>query len=258
MEKYYEYDLKRDTLLGREVLMVFPNEGRKKGKWILKTEYFDAFPATELELVKRGYHIVHIRNKTRWNLPEDTEARAELAKFMHKKYALRKKCVIVGMSCGGMQGIYFAAKYPQYVSCMYLDAPVVNLLSCPAGLCGAKGDMLEEFERDRGMGMADLIRYRNHPLDNIPALVKHNIPIVLVSGDADLTVPYEHNGKLLRDAYEKNGCTIKTIIKKGGHHPHGLENNREIVNFILNNDESLYHGFPNLSRLFLHFFSRNK
>lgn len=237
MKNYYGYDLFTDTLLGREIKIVFPKEGTANGKWILKTEYFDAFPSTEIALVERGYHIAHIKNITRWNHPEDTDARAALAEYMRTKYKLEKKCVIVGMSCGGMQGIYFAAKYPEYVSCMYLDAPVVNLLSCPGGLCGANGNLLEEFERDTGMGMSDLISYRNHPLDCIPKLVKYNIPIVLVCGDADKSVPYEQNGKLLKDAYEKNGCDMKFIAKKGGHHPHGLDDNTPIVDFILKHDK---------------------
>ena len=237
MEKYYGYDLLTDTLAGREIKIVFPKEDAKNGKWILKTEYFDAFPAAELALVEKGYHIAHIRNITRWHMWEDTESRAVLAEHMHTKYGLSKKCVIVGMSCGGMQGIYFAAKHPEYVSCMYLDAPVVNLLSCPGGLCGANGSLLEEFKRDKGMGMEELISYREHPLDYIPELVKHNIPIVLVCGDADKSVPYEQNGKLLKEAYEKNGCNIKFIMKKGGHHPHGLEDNAPIVDFVLNWDK---------------------
>ena len=37
------------------------------------------------------------------------------------------------MSCGGLCAINFAAKYPDLVSVLYLDAPVVNLLSCPMG-----------------------------------------------------------------------------------------------------------------------------
>ena len=210
---------------------MFPE--KPNGRWALKTEYFGAFPDAEVELLKMGYHLFHVENNTRWHEEEDTDRRAKLAEYVSQKYGLSKKCVVVGMSCGGMQGIYFGAKYPQYVSCMYLDAPVVNLLSCPAGLGKAIDDLFEDFKKHRKMGIEELLSYRNHPLDHIPALVKNNIPIILVAGDSDAVVPYDENGKLLNDAYNENGCTIETIVKKGcDHHPHGLENSSPIIDFI--------------------------
>jgi len=97
---------------GRDAIIVFPNE--KSDKWLFKTEYFGAFPDFEIEMVKRGYHIVHVNNLTRWNKhPDDTDIKAKFADYVSEKYGLKKKCVTVGMSCGGMQSIYFAAKYPQ-------------------------------------------------------------------------------------------------------------------------------------------------
>ena len=77
---------------------------------------------------------------------------------------------------------------------MYLDAPVVNLLSCPAGLGKANKNFMEEFEKHKKMTLTDLLSYREHPLDYIPQLVKNKIPLMLVSGDSDTVVPYCENG----------------------------------------------------------------
>lgn len=231
MELWNGYRLERSEFEGRELVHVFPEN--PNGKWALKTEYFGAFPAVEIELVKLGYHLFHVASKTRWHCDEDTEIRAKLAENVHSTYNLSKKCAVVGMSCGGMQGIYFGARYPQYVSCLYLDAPVVNFLSCPGGLGKGKAIAFEEFEKARGMSMIDLISYRDQPLDNIPGLVKNNIPIILVSGDADTVVPYDENGILIERAYRAAGAPIEVIIKKGGdHHPHSLEDNTPIIEFI--------------------------
>lgn len=236
MEMWNGFKLEKSVFEGRELITVYPD--KPNGKWALKTEYFDAFPAVEIELLKLGYHLFHVKNITRWHEWSDTDARAKLAEYAHNELELSKKCVIVGMSCGGMQGIYFASKYPEYVSCMFLDAPVVNLLSCPAGLGKATDALMAEFVEHKKMGVPELLGYREHPLDYIPELVKNNIPIVLVAGDSDKTVPYEENGKLLNDAYTANGCTIETIIKKGGdHHPHCLEDNTPIIEFIKKYDK---------------------
>ena len=227
----------------RDAIIVYPKEGTANGKWALKTEYFDAFPDTEIKLLEKGYHLAHIATKTRWYIHEDNEAKALLAEYMHKELGLSQKCAIVGMSCGGMQGIYFGAVYPQYVSCMYLDAPVVDLLSVVFGLgktstCPDLPGFQAQYIRDKGMTLVDTMSYREHPLDYIPELVKHRIPAVIVSGDSDTVVCYEENGIFLQRAYEKEGIPLEVYIKKGGdHHPHGLEDNIPIVDFILKYDK---------------------
>lgn len=237
MNNWNGYNCEEFDFKGRKAVVVLPDN--PTGKWLFKTEYFGAFPALELEMLKRGYAVAHVDNITRWNKhPDDTDIKADFAEFISKKYNLKKSCVTVGMSCGGMQSIYFAAKYPEYVSAMYLDAPVINFLSCPAALSG-KNDrgMLEEFENALNMTLSELLSFRNHPLDNFEPLIKNNIPVILVAGDSDKTVPFDENGALLEKYYKENGGIIKTIVKPGcNHHPHGLEDNSPIVDFILKYD----------------------
>lgn len=217
----------------RQAKVVCPKTNIEGKKWIFKTEYFGAFPAFELEMLNRGYHIAYIANKTRWHDETDDKAKADFCKFLQQEWGFHKKCVPVGMSCGGMHAVYFAAKYPDYVAGLYLDAPVLNLLSCPAGVGVAGDDMYEEFVRDTGLTKSDLINYRNHPMDHMEQLVNHQIPIFLVAGDSDDIVPYVENGKILYDYYVSNGGFINRIIKKNcGHHPHGLEEQEEIIAFV--------------------------
>jgi pimeloyl-ACP methyl ester carboxylesterase len=218
---------------GRKAILVFPHEKNKTSNWMLKTEYFGAFPNLEIEMLKRGWHLAYIANITRWCLDEDLDLKKEFAEFLNKEYGLNKKCVPVGMSCGGMIAVKFAAKYPEYVSCLYLDAPVMNLLSCPCGIGDATADLYQEFVTATGKNRSDLINYREHPVDKIPALLEHKLPVVLVYGDADTVVPYYENGIVLENYYKENGGTILAIGKEGcGHHPHGLEDSTQIIKFI--------------------------
>ena len=201
---------------------------------LLKTEYFGAFPELEIMMLKKGYNIAHVENDTRWCLDSDTERQGKFCKFLIKEYGFSKKCVPVGMSCGGMQAVFFAAKYPEYTAALYLDAPVINFLSCPACLGKSKIKSMNEFEHDRKMNLIELLSFRNHPLDRFSDLAEHKIPIILVSGDSDTIVPFDENGQLLYDFYKENGGVIELHIKKGGdHHPHGLDDNSPIVNFIV-------------------------
>ena len=217
----------------RNAILIEPKEKNKNCGWLLKTEYFDAFPSFEIEMLKRGWFVAYISNITRWHKPEDDDAKADLCTFLQKEFGLNAKCVPVGMSCGGMHAVCFAAKYPQYVSSLYLDAPVLNLLSCPCGVGIADGGMYEEFVHDTGITVSELINYRNHPRDLVDKIIEKKIPTFLVCGDSDNVVPYIENGRYLADKYRNSPVPFKEIIKQGcGHHPHGLTDYTQLIEFV--------------------------
>lgn len=223
---------------GRQAIVVCPENAVEGNKWLVKMEYFDAFPEVEIEMLKRGYHIVYLQNQTRWSVPVDFEIKKRFFDFIIKEFNLNKKCVPVGMSCGGLHSIYFAAKYPEYIAAMYLDAPVVNLLSCPARVGRPTDENLlyDEFVGATGMTVKDLINYRNHPYDHIDELIANKIPMFLACGTADDSCPYEENGKAIYDKYKVAGAKIELAIKEGGtHHPHNLPDNTPIIKFIIEN-----------------------
>ncbi len=224
------------TFEGFSAILISPNDDNKCNKWLLKMEYFSAFQDFELEMVKRGWHLAFLENKSRWGKVDDLDRKARFAKFLSEEFGLYEKCVPVGMSCGGLMAIKFAASYPQYVSCMFLDAPVVNLLSCPANMGIAKNSeaVLAECLKNLEMTLSELICYREHPLDKIPMLVENEIPIIVTYGDADLVVPFCENGAHIEKAYKDAGKEIVTICVPGReHHPHGLEDNSPIIEFVL-------------------------
>ncbi len=218
---------------GRDCILICPDNACEGNKWLYKTEYFDSFPQMEIEMLKKGYHLAYMQNTTRLCPESDTDMRPLFCEFLSNEFGLNSKCVLVGMSCGGMQAVYFAAKYPQYVAAAYLDAPVMNYLSWPFALGVSEGDCSQEFIENMGMTLSDMLNFRNHPIDQKEKLLKSGVPIMLVSGDSDKTVPFCENGQLLWDYYKANNAEIEVIIKSGGdHHPHCLPDNTPIVKFI--------------------------
>lgn len=221
------------SLDGRDAILVLPDQAEEKRRWLLKTEYFGAFPDFEIEMLRRGFHLAYIANRTRWHHPSDDEAKEQLCAFLAAEFSLAEKCMPVGMSCGGMHAVYFAARYPARVGALYLDAPVMNLLSCPGGV-GASAGFLDEFVRHTGMTLIDLINYRNHPIDNVAPILQSGIPVMMVSGDSDTVVPYAENGVHMTAYFRKNGGDLTEIIKPGGdHHPHGLADPAPLIRFAL-------------------------
>ena len=225
---------------GRQAILIVPDKAVEGKKWLLKTEYFDAFPNFEIEMVRRGYHLAYIKNESGWHKPGDSEAKRRLADFLTAEFGLHEKCLPVGMSCGGLQAMYFTGHCPEKVAALYLDAPVMNMLSCPCAIGRDVSQRQAAFDRmyqgmiaAHGMMVHDMLNYRNHPIDQAPAIVKNNIPVILVSGDADYVVPYHENGKALKEYMLANGGNYTEVIKPGGdHHPHGLEDVTPLVEFV--------------------------
>ena len=113
---------------GREALLVLSDKPNAERNWLLKAEYFDAFPNFEIEMVKRGWHLAFIENRSIWCLEEDLDLKKRFVSYICTAYGLYPKCIPVGMSCGGLFAVKLAAKYPECVSALYLDAPVMHPL----------------------------------------------------------------------------------------------------------------------------------
>ena len=232
------YQTERFVFEGREAVVVFPEKAEEKRRWALKTEYFTAFQDLEEKLVERGFHLLYLQNRNRWGTADDLAAKKRFADAVTRKYALREKGVLIGMSCGGLHAIKQAAAYPEMAALLYLDAPVVNLLSCPFGLGACPTAIGENAKKEAldalGLDMSGLIAYRDHPLDRIGEVIRHRIPALLVWGDADTIVPFAENGQAVLDAYRRTDIPFLTQSKPGGdHHPHGPAEMKEAVEFIL-------------------------
>lgn len=226
------------TFEGRKAVLVQPDPQKANGRWLLKTEYFDAFQDLEEALVKRGFALAYLKNINRWGIDADFDAKKRFAQFLAGEFGLSETCIPIGMSCGGLHAIKQAARYPEMIELLYLDAPVVNLLSCPMGF-GAGSEIavsaVQEMLDALSITRSDLLSYRDHPLDNLPKLIANRIPLVLVWGDSDTIVPFEENGLHVKRAYEQTDIPALYVEKQGcNHHPHGPYDMQPVIDFIMN------------------------
>ncbi len=234
METWNGFEKKEFVFEGRKAMVVLAKPENRTDRWLMKMEYCEAFPAVELAMLRHGWNRAYIENRHRWCDEEDLDLKKRFADHLHQEFGFCKAFVPVGMSCGGMFSVQFAARYPQYVRELYLDAPVLNLLSCPADLGISQSGLWAEYQSATGMTLSKLICSREHPLDRIPLLAEHQIPVVLIYGKEDMVVPYEENGALLEAYYKERKLPILAVGKDGcGHHPHGLEDPKPIVSFLL-------------------------
>jgi pimeloyl-ACP methyl ester carboxylesterase len=153
------------------------------------------------------------------------------------KYGLGPKPALVGLSRGGLYCYNWAIANPEMVSCIYGDAPVCDFKSWPGGKGTGKGDAKNWSRVLELWGFPDeaaALAAKVNPVDNLGPLAKQRVPLLHVFGDADDVVPWEENTGLIASRYEELQGKITLIRKPGvGHHPHGLEDSKPIINFIL-------------------------
>jgi alpha-beta hydrolase superfamily lysophospholipase len=242
-ESFWEGFRRLDFIFNdRPAILILPNEEQppKYGRLTMYTEYFGAFANTAVELVNRGYCLAYLDNTSRWGLDADSEARRDFVDFLAERYNLRPRFAAIGMSAGGVSAVNFASLYPDYISVLYLDAPLLNFISCFGYVRPPRREkLIKEILKDLKMTESQMLGYRQHPMDKLHVLAAHDIPVVICYGDIDASVDYNENGKLLADYYEAcgKGHLVKVFRKEGcGHHPHGLPDPKPIADFITEHD----------------------
>jgi len=233
-----DFETKEFVFEERKAIIVYPKV-KANGRILLRTEYFDAFPAFDIAMLERGYHLIHLYQRSRWAPDEEIDIMARFACYCAELLNAEKRLVLEGLSCGGLQAARFAEKYPELSAVLYLDAPVLNILSM-VGLGECKGDFVEKYWREIvasfGVSRSTIVNFRKSAIDNMEPLIQNNIPVIMVYGNSDNMVIYEENGKVLENFYMDNGGTIKVICKSMcGHHPHGLDDPEIIVEFVEKN-----------------------
>ena len=237
------YRVDRFEFEGHLARVVHPKEGTALGRLGFKTEYWNAFPyGMQVPLLEKGFHLCFVEKSNRWGTEDMLALQERFMTYVTETYGLSPRVVPIGMSCGGLQAIKLAARCPEKIACLYLDNPVLNYLSCPCGFGKAQvlddGDAIPEILNALGYeSISQLICCRDMPMDHLPKLIEHEIPAVLVAGLKDDIAPYEENGILLQQAYEKAGVDLLLCLKpEDGHHPHGLDDPKAAVEFILNHE----------------------
>lgn len=234
---YKGYELLEDEFNSRSYLILKPEFTAENAPWVWRAEFFGAFDSVDMDLVKRGWHVAYYDTSDMYGCPESIKLMKNFHDFIIKKYSLSYKADIFGFSRGGLYSVNYTAVYPDDISVLYLDAPVLDIRSWPAGLGIGRGAPPEWDECKNWFKLTDvmsILNFKDNPIDKINILADHNIPIVICAGDADAVVPYVENGAILDRTYRELGGDIITIIKPGcDHHPHSIEHPEPISEFIV-------------------------
>lgn len=222
---------------GRACLLVLPKTPAPGKPWIWRTEFFDHEPQGDIALLQKGFHAAYIDVQNMYGAPVAIGHMEKFHAFLQSSYQLSARPVLEGFSRGGLFALNWVVAHPDRTSCLYLDAPVCDFRSWPAGFNKGKFSA-SDWQRCKqlyGLASDEAARASKlSPIDQCEALAKAKIPILTICGDADEVVPLAENSALLKERCEKLGLSVTLISKPGGlHHPHSLKDPAPIVEFVL-------------------------
>jgi len=221
---------------GMDCKIVLPNEMSEGKEWVWRARFWGHEPQFDLALLEKGYHLVYCDVGNLYGNPEAVRRWNQFYALMQRA-GLAQRCILEGMSRGGLIIYNWAVANPDKVAGIYADAPVLNGFSWPGGFGQGKGSRSdwERFKRAYQINsQADSLKFAGDPIRQAEKIAKLGIPMIHVCGEADQVVPMGENTNRFAEAIKRHGGKIKVIRKPGvGHHPHSLENPDVLIDYLL-------------------------
>jgi len=255
---YHGFKCQNFKFEGHDAKFVFPAIAEEQRHWIWRALYWGHEPQTEIALLEKGFHVVHLYIPgNNWH-SDAVRLWNKFYDYLISNYQLNPKTVLEGMSKGGLYIYSWGSQNPEKVACIYADAPVCDIRSTYGGKGKAKGfpsawkEMLEIYN----LTEETVKDFEGSPVNNCRKLAAARVPVLHVCGAVDEVVPIDENTYILEKEYRDAGGDIKVIVKEGiGHHPHSLKDPAPIVRFILShtNPQLLDEPDPVESKMVINF-----
>ena len=233
---FHGYTMYSFEYKNRQCRIVVPKRAANTNPWLWRARFFGHRPEVDLALLNKGFYVAYIDVADLYGSPQAVRLWNDFYDLMITRYHFSSSVALEGMSRGGLMVFNWAVEHPDRVACIYADAPVCDIKSWPGGLMDGIGSQ-EDWRKCLavyGLSEEQAQQYEGNPVDRAATLAENNTPLLIVSGDSDEVVPYKENAAVLVDAYRaRKGGKLKTIIKKGEGHVHGLNNAAPIIRFVL-------------------------
>lgn len=242
IDQWHGYTRHKFKVDGRDAWIVEPKSALPDKPWSWCMEFPDAFTdrCTAPQLLAAGFHHAHINVGNTFGSPDALKHFDAFYQLLISK-GLAKKAALIGISRGGLYAYRFASEHPDRVAVIYGDAAVADFKSWPGGKGkgkGSKGDWASLLKCYGFKDEAEALAWPGNPIDRLEPLAKAGVALIHVVGDADTTVPPAENAELIEKRYKALGGTFEIIHKPGvNHHPHGLDDPKPVVDFIINHSK---------------------
>jgi len=238
-DTWYGYKRTVFDFEGHEAWVVSPKCEPAAGlPWTWTMQWAEAYVDRTgvLDLLAKGWHHVTIDTFRHRMDEEGLRVSRAFQKFLAEELGFAQKANLVGMSWGGFFSTRYAAAFPECVGKIYLDAPLMNFDGF-AKVGGTPTENAAQIGPWATMPPAggDWSADPRMPVNMADQIAKAGIPILLLYGGQDATVPPASNCELFAERFKAAGGKID-IRRRAlyGHHPHGEDPDKtsSIVSFF--------------------------
>ncbi len=210
---------------GRAAYIVKPVKAIPGNPWVWRAYFPDWHYEMDSILLSRGFHIAYINCSDMYGAPAAMQSWEGFYQYLITNYSFAKKAVLEGVSRGGLYVYNWAKRNPDKVSCIYAEAPVLDIKSWPGGKGKGKGNK-ENWKQCLSvysLTEETAHNFTDNPIDHLETLAAYKVPVIHVVCTSDSIVPVEENTTILSKRYLQLGGTIQVDtmwdnITANGHH----------------------------------------
>lgn len=210
---------------GRAAYIVKPAKAINGNPWIWRAYFPDWHYEMDSILLSRGFHIAFINCNDMYGSPAAMRVWDGFYQHLVTNYAFSKKAVLEGVSRGGLYIYNWAKRNPDKVSCIYAEAPVLDIKSWPGGKGKGKGnaEIWKQCKAVYSLTEEEALAFNDNPIDHLESLAAYKVPVIHVVCIRDSIVPVDENTTVLGKRYLQLGgsITVDTMwgnIRSNGHH----------------------------------------
>ncbi len=210
---------------GRAAYIVKPAKAISGNPWIWRAYFPDWHYEMDSILLSRGFHIAYINCNDMYGSPAAMQVWDRFYLHLTTNYSFAKKAVLEGVSRGGLYVYNWAKRNPDKVSCIYGEAPVLDIKSWPGGKGKGKGntETWKQCLTVYSLTEEAAMNFTDNPIDHLESLAAYKVPLIHVVSTSDSIVPVEENTAILSKRYLRLGGSIQVDtmwdnITANGHH----------------------------------------
>jgi len=225
------------TLRGRPAFVLLPDPAKRSTPqpWVFYAPTLPCCPDEaerwmHEQFLKAGVAVAGIDVGEAYGSPKSHEFFDALYSELTQRRGFARKACLFGRSRGGLWASSWAIANPDRVAGLIGIYPVYDLRSYPGLATAAPAYGLTPTELEQRLA-------EFNPVARLSTLARAKIPVTIIHGDVDKTVPLpENSGALLRQ-YEAEGVgnLVRLIVLKGqGHNFYeGFFHSQEVVDFAI-------------------------
>ncbi|MBW7914608.1 MAG: alpha/beta hydrolase [Taibaiella sp.] len=223
---------------GRQAHIIEPQQPLPGNPWVWRA-YFPYWH-TDMDsiLLSKGFHVAYVDCSDMFGSVKAMQVWEKFYDYLIDEKQFSKKPALEGVSRGGLYIYAWAKRNPNKVSCIYAEAPVLDIKSWPGGKGRGRGSTVnwQKLLKAYHFTEEDAMMFSDNSFDNLVTLAAYEVPVVHVVCERDSIVPLTENTEIFERNYKKYGGNIrvdymKEDVNEAGHH-FTIKNPQQYADFI--------------------------